>query len=66
MTDYPITTAYLGWPTTATAMPNAASDWPINEVLLQALEARGLSDMQIAERYDVAWQQVAALRESMG
>ena len=65
MTIYRNTTADLDWPTTE-AIASMASDWPINEILLQALEARGLSDRQIAERYDVAWQQVAALRESMG
>ena len=66
MTTFRCNTGYLEWPTKGEAKPSPASDWPINEVLLQSLEAQGFSDAQIAVRYDVAWQQVVALRESIG
>ena len=53
------------WPTASGKDLNTSSCWPINEILLEDLEARGLSDTQIAERYHVSWRQVAALREQL-
>ena len=47
------------------AVRGAGFDWPINEILLEGLEMRGLSDLEIAERYQVTWRQVAALRKTM-
>jgi len=44
---------------------SSASGWPINEILLESLEARGLSDIEIARRFQVNWRQVAALREEI-
>lgn len=42
-----------------------AASWPINEIMLTSLEARGLSDIEIARRFQVTWRQVAVLREQV-
>ena len=43
----------------------SAAGWPINEIMLESLESRGLSDIEIARRFQVTWRQVAVLREQI-
>ena len=51
----------LDAPNTRTPTPG----WPINEIILESLEVRGLSDVEIAARFQVTWRQVAVLREQI-
>ncbi len=55
---------FSSWPV---SVPNdgAAPSWPINEVQLQILEAQGLSDEEIAARFQVDWRHVVALRNAL-
>ena len=40
--------------------------WPINEVLLDSLVRKGLSDVEIGALFNVDWRAVKSLRKTYG
>jgi hypothetical protein len=50
----------------AGARPKSTPGWPVNEIVLRAHIANGLSRDQIANRYGVSPEQVDELREGYG
>ena len=65
MTTTEIARTHRPQPSDSRDSRRTASGWPINEIMLESLESRGLSDVEIARRFQVTWRQVAVLREQI-
>ena len=65
MTITEIARTHREQPSDARDSRSLATGWPINEIMLESLESRGLSEVEIARRFQVTWRQVQVLREQI-